>query len=74
MIKDTDAQNKEEMHRTGMWEGVQSSRAFSRYTNLPALHHQPGSSLNPALWGGSFGSTGSALLRVGFSLLRSGFL
>ena len=54
------------MHRTrrrctgqGMWEEVQSSPAFSRYTNLPApMHHQPGSSLNPALWGGAFGSAG----------------
>ena len=58
-----------------MWEGVQSSRAFSRYTNLPApMHHQPGSSLNPALWGGAFGSAGAALLRMRSSLLRSGFL
>ena len=58
-----------------MWEGVPSSRAFSRYTNLPApMRHQPGSSLNPVLWGGSFGSTGSALLHMGSSLLRCGSL
>ena len=79
------------MHRTrrrctgqGMWEGVQSSRAFSRYTNLPApMHHQPGSSLNPALWGGAFGSAGgctaahalfTAALRLSLVAGRGGLL